>query len=247
MAGRYRQKRKNRTGKLLWGITAAVIAVAIIIVGLALSSGGEPEPTQPAENSGISMEFEEMEPISLGQGLRISRVGAYTGIYMEDGSNNAVAGTMMVVLDNTGDKDLQLARFTLQYDDFIAEFEVTNIPAGTSVVALERNRRSAAGIPKAAQLNVVLFFRENMDLMENALKLTGKQGSITVENISGADIDGDIWIYYKYSSEDLFYGGITFRSKIAGGLKAGERAQVSAGHYQPEDSGIVWVDAVAQN
>ena len=35
-----------------------------------------------------NMELEDMVPIELGQRLRISHVGAYTGTYMEDGSND---------------------------------------------------------------------------------------------------------------------------------------------------------------
>ena len=48
-------------------------------------------------------------------------------------------------------------------------------------------------------------------------------------------------MYYKNSATDLLYGGITYRSKVSGGLKAGEIRQITAGHYNPKSSSIVMV------
>lgn len=241
MARRYRKKALKGSWKILLAAAAVIVVAVIVIVILTLPKEEEPEQTLPQGNTGISVEYEKTDPIELGQGLRISRVGAYTGIYMEDGTNEVVTGTMMVILENTSEKDLQLARFTLQYADTTAQFEVTNLPAGASVVTLEKNRRGSAGAPQSAELTAVTFFQQEMSLMDNTLKLTGQRGSINVENTSGTDISGDIWVYYKYSATDIFYGGITFRAKLAGGLKAGESAQLPAGHYDPDGSKLVWV------
>ena len=179
--------------------------------------------------------------IVLERGLKITKIGSYTGIYMEDGSNETVSGLMMVILKNTGSQDLQLARFTLEYEDFTAEFEVTNLPAGASVVTLERNRRDAAGAPKSAKLSTVVFLQEKMTLLEDRLELSGSTGSIRVKNISDSDISGTVWVYYKYSAADILYGGITFRAKLTDGLKAGESAQIPAGHYNPNSVKFLWV------
>ena len=238
------QRKRRKRQKISWLVPAVVIAVivaAVVIVVLALPHSGEPEPTQPQGTGGTKVEYVEMDPIDLGQGLIIDYVGAYTGIYMEDGSNETVTGLMMVILKNTSEKDLQLARFTLEYADFTAEFEVTNLSAGASVVTLERNRRDAAGEPKSAKLSTVVFFQEKMALLEDKLELSGSAGTISVKNISGEDISGNIWVYYKYSATDIFYGGITFRAKITDGLKAGESTKIPAGHYNPNSVQIVCV------
>lgn len=238
------QRKRRKRQKTSWVIPAAVVAViviAVVIVIFALPHSGEPEPTQPQGTGGTKVEYVEMDPIDLGQGLVIDYAGAYTGIYMEDGTNEMVTGLMMVILKNTGNQDLQLARFTLEYADFTAEFEVTNLPAGASVVTLEKNRRDAAGEPKSAKLSTVVFFQEKMTLLEEQLELSGSAGTISVKNISGADISGNIWVYYKYSATDIFYGGITFRAKLTDGLKAGESAQIPAGHYNPNSVKIVCV------
>ena len=55
------------------------------------------------------------------------------------------------------------------------------------------------------------------------------------------DISGDIYIYYKFAATDIFYGGITFRVRVEGGLKAGELRQIPAGHFKPGECRIVQV------
>ena len=60
--------------------------------------------------------------------------------------------------------------------------------------------------------------------------------------VSGADIPGDIYVYYKNSASDLLYGGITYRVAVKGGLAAGKSTQVIAGHYVSGGSRIVSVD-----
>ena len=87
----------------------------------------------------------------------------------------------------------------------------------------------------------VAVFDEPMDLMADTIRISGMDGMLNVENISDRDITGQIYIYYKYASADTFYGGITFRVPVEGGLKAGELRQVPAGHYSPEGCTLVQV------
>ena len=52
---------------------------------------------------------------------------------------------------------------------------------------------------------------------------------------------GDIYIYYKNFSGGIYYGGITYRVKIEGGLKSGEIRQLMSTHYYEEASEILMV------
>lgn len=237
------QRKRRRQRRSPWFIPAVVlgaIVTVLIIVAVALTVGG-PGQDLPQNTSGIRVDYTDVDPMDLGQGLCIDHVGNYTGIYMEDGSNDVVSGILMTIVKNTGEKDLQLARFSLKYGDVTAEFEVTNLPAGESVVVLEKNRRSVSGKPESANLSTALFFEEKMTLLEEKVELSGQKGSIGVKNISGEDISGTVWVYYKYSATDLFYGGITFRAKLTGGLKAGGSANIPAGHYDPNSVKLLWV------
>lgn len=185
---------------------------------------------------------EEAGPIVLSDELQILFISDYTGMYVEDGTNEIVSDVMMILVENVSDKDLQLARIDLVYGDFTANFEITNLPAGEKLVALEKNRHSAvAEKHQSAELKNVVFFEEPMSILEESLQFSGSNGILQVENISSEDITGDIYVYYKNSATDLLYGGITYRVVIRGGLASGQSTQVFSGHYSPETSRIVSV------
>ena len=181
-------------------------------------------------------------PIVLSEELQILTVSGYSGMYVEDGSNEIVSDVMMVIVENTSLQDLQLARFRLEYSDFTASFEITNLPAGEKLVALERNRHTnVAEKHLSAKIDAMVFFPEPMDLHEDSFRISGSDGVLRVENISGSDISGDIMIFYKNSAQDLLNGGITYRIVVRDGLAAGESKQIISGHYSPENSRIISV------
>ncbi len=204
------------------------------------ATGSDPAETQ--ETTAQTSETEAVfEPIDLGQGLIISELAAYTGAYMEDGTNEVVSGVLMGILENTSDQALQYARITLHYGEDKAEFAVTNIPAGARVVLLEQNRMEYVEVaPDSSEIQDVLFLPE-FEMYEDIFEITGEKGNLTVKNISDDAITGDIYVYYKNSSQDLLYGGITYRARLEGGLEPGESQQIIAAHYNPTGSIILMV------
>jgi hypothetical protein len=72
-----------------------------------------------------------------------------------------------------------------------------------------------------ATADSVALFDSHPGMSEDQLEIQCLNGIINVTNISGADLNGDILIYYKNNIGDIFYGGITYRLRIEGGLKAG--------------------------
>ena len=199
-----------------------------------------PVPEKPTQT--VRIETEEQKPINLGYGLQITDSGRYSGVYMEDGSNEIVSDVMMVVAENTGESDIQLAEFTALCGGEEYRFKVTNLAAGARAVLLELDRRSAAsGTVESAVLGNAALFPEPMELYEDTIEIGGLEGMLNVKNISGSDISGDIFIYYKYAARDICYGGITFRVRIEGGLKAGELRQIPAGHFDPDGCAVVQV------
>lgn len=211
---------------------------AVMIAGVLLGcSPAEPAVTAtiPVESSIPSVSVWEEEHIDLGQGLVIRRLDRYSGIYMEDGSGELVQDVMMLLLENTSDRDLQLARIDVDYGDFTAEFEVTSLPAGEKAVLLERSRRAYTGaVWISCTARNVVFFAEPMDLEADRIELTGAEGTIRIRNLTAADIPGEVCIYYKNSAADLYYGGITYRVTVPEGIAAGETVTIPTGHYAPE-------------
>lgn len=222
-------------------IIAVLLLSAMLLTLCACGKGNdEPEITTvpPTTNVGIA-EDNVSQTAFLGNNLYITDIGNYTGIYMEDGSDEYVSKVMMIVLKNEGENALQLARINLEYSDFTAQFEVTNLPAGESVVLLEKNRHEYnQGAYLNAKADNLVFFQEPMSLKEDQLKLTGQNGSILVENLTDETF-GEIYIYYKNSATDLFYGGITYRAKVEAGLKPGKETTVMTKHFYPNACTII--------
>ena len=203
----------------------------------------QPETTAPAQTQTVPAET--VDVYDLCDELQINRIDSYVGIYMEDGTDDVVSGILMISVTNESDRDLQLARINLAYPDAVAQFEVTNLPAGATVTLLEKNRMEMPDqAPVSSSVENLLFFPEPMDLQQERIQLGGSTGMLTVSNISGEDIDGDIYVYYKNTSGDQFYGGITFRAKVSGGLKAGETATLMANHYAPDSCTVVLVETL---
>lgn len=257
MAKYLKKKKKSRAAKVLAVLVTVLAVVCAVLICLAVFQGGDQggtvqNPTDSAGNVTSTQaqetlpEATEPQPIVLSDKLVIHHISSYAGIYMEDGSDEVVSDVMMIVLENTSEDDLQLARIRIAYPDFTAEFEVTNIPSGEKVVALEKNRHPATKEEHlSAQAETVVFYSKAMVLQENRIRITGSNGSLEVENISGEDIAGDIFIYYKNSATDLLYGGITYRVSVKGGLAAGEKTSIIAGHYTVNGSRLLLVDCGA--
>lgn len=215
-------------------ILALMLAAAMLLT-FAACRNKEPDPTEPEQTTG-KIDYPEDNTVQsafLGSNLYITDIGKYTGAYMEDGSDEIVTDVLMVVLKNDNDTALQLARINLQYADFTANFEVTNLPAGESVVLLEKNRHEYVSQSYLrATVENVSFFQNAMSLQEDKIKITGDKGLLTIENLTDETL-GEIYIYYKNSAVDLYYGGITYRARVDAGLKPGKSTTVMTNHYYP--------------
>lgn len=257
-----KKKKKSSAGLNVLLIVLAVLLAAMIgLIGIlkqreipllemteptAEATQAAAEQTQEAEEAPEETQAEasgQFETVNLAMGLQLLHIGKYTGMYMEDGTNETVTNVMMVILENTGDQDLQLARIYIEYPEFTAEFEATNLPAGEKVVLLEKNRQEiTADAYTGIQVKNVVYYSEPMSLQEERIQIEGGKGNLKVTNISEEDITGDIYIYYKHSASDLLYGGITYRVTVRGGLAAGESSSVIAGHYSPDTCRLLLVE-----
>ena len=203
------------------------------------------DPGASQESTGASVQIENVESVSvsLSRGMEIVDVGSYTGMYMEDGSDEIVSGVLMIVVANKGEEDIQYAEITLSAGAETAYFSLTTLPAGESVVLLEQNRMSYSKsvIYSDAKASNVAVFKEPMSLREDLITIQALKGAMNITNISGADITGDIVIYYKNSSSDMLYGGITYRVRLSGGMKKDEIKQIVSDHFSAGGSSIMFV------
>lgn len=236
------KKNKKHFDRRFWAIIAGTLLVVTIAVVVLLVSGKDSSEETSSDSFFQKAELIQNEPEQLCDGLLLQGVGSYTGIFLEDGSEDQVTDVMMIQLKNTGKKDLQLANLSLAFESFTAEFDITNLPAGATMVVLEKNRR-----PYVEQrymnmaLSNLVFFDKNLDIVSDLYEITGTSGEINLKNISNLSVEKDIYVSYKYMSGNIFYGGITFRAKLPGGLKPGETKQISAQHFHPEHCVVVQI------
>ena len=259
---------KNKyKGKRVLVIILIVLTLAMILYGLYCHFESDKDGEKPREdftvitketeskdlvdNTAVNeivlqgAEFIESQdiPIAIGHDLYIKKIGSYTGAFIEDGSDVQVQEVCMIILTNKSDKDLQYANINLTIGSKEGNFKVTTLTAGASALVLETK-----GIPytkdidySSVVLDTAVFFSDELSLCEDTLEITALDRMLNVKNLSSKDINEDIFIYYKTIDNGIYMGGITYRVRVSGGLKAGEIKQVAASHYNKIKSSILFV------
>lgn len=221
---------KKNDRRIPAGIVAAAIvlaAVAVIVAAVVLQGR---EKKDKNENS-------------LGNGIYIEASEPYTGIFWEDGSDSEVEDVWSLKVVNSSDKDIQYLRIHAATGNAEGDFEITTLPAGGEIIVLES---SAAAYPQDADnaryesVNLA-FFQEELSILPDSLTLYGQDNWIKAENISGENIDKDIYVYYKNIKDGVLQGGITYRAVFPGGIPAGESAEQEVVHYMKDTSQVMYV------
>lgn len=253
MSGKFSKKRtKKKSLRGLWIVLIAVAAIFALVIGMALLTGnGEKSvsyATPDSQEPMVSVPEEITAPVSiteyiLANTLRIDNLGSYTGIYMEDGSDELVSGIMRITVTNIGDQALQYADVTLSGPAGEAEFKFSTLKPGESAVVLEANRKpySNTDVYTTAATSGIVFFQEELSLQEDKLQIQPLDGGFNITNVSGEDIAGEITVYFKDSAAGMYYGGITYRGRVQGGMKAGEIRQIMSENFSDSGTTVVFI------
>lgn len=257
------KSRKKRDGKLY--VCVAVIALVFCAAGGMFLLKKEPseqnkpnqrqnaekaEETEKAEGTEKSEPnpYEEFTPLdgenpTLGFALEekdlvLEQVGCYTGPYVEDGSDLQVEQVAAVIIRNTSDKMLQLLQLELMIDGQEALFQISNLPAGAQVLAMEMNRISVSEESRIEYNQEASVFLEDASLHEDILEVSGKDGRLTVGNRTEESLK-NVYVYYKTKrDEDSYLGGITYRVGFEE-IPARTSIEEEAGHFKESSSRIL--------
>jgi hypothetical protein len=250
MTNKKKHSRRRRLNPRFVGMVCVVAALlAGVILWIVLTDGPADELDTatgdfiPIGKPDIQLgELQNMQT-DLGNNLKITDMGSYTGVYMEDGSDEIVSRVLMIVVKNTGEKTVQYGQVSLTNGKVTANFTLTTLPPGESVVLLEQSRMSYADAKSLTQssASAVTFMETEPSLLQDHLKIQSLDGAMNITNISGEDITGDIVIYYKNAAADLLYGGITYRITVRGGLKKDEVRQISVSHLSAVGSRVMFI------
>jgi len=225
-------KTKNRIRILSIFLFILVVILAIIIFQQ------RDKETIAFENDEAKMETVEF---NLGEELLVTKVGSYSGAYMEDASDEEVTDVMAIMLTNTGDKTLQYAEVTLYGKDEEAVFAVTTLKPHTSMLVLESTRKEYADKYTEASVQNVVFFEKEPSIYEDVFEVQPLDGGFNITNISEKDVEEEVIIYFKDCMNDIYYGGITYRGRIEGGLKSGEIRQIMTDNFSASDTEVMFI------
>lgn len=189
-----------------------------------------------------SNETEKAEQIVLSDpNLTVESIGAYSGSFIEDGSDEATKNVTAMLITNNSDQMLQVALIDFQVNsNETASFKVTNLPAGTSTLVLESNKREFSDKDTYTYGNAATGYMDQPTLEEDKVELKTENGKITLKNKTDKELK-TVYVYYKYMQiGGAYLGGITYRTPFEN-VGAGKEAEAVAAHFNPDSSQIMGV------
>lgn len=189
-----------------------------------------------------SKETEKAEQIVLSDpNLTVESIGAYSGSFIEDGSDEATKNVTAMLITNNSDQMLQVALIDFQVNsNETASFKVTNLPAGTSTLVLESNKREFSDNDTYTYGNAATGYMDQPTLEEDKVELKTENGKITLKNKTDKKLKR-VYVYYKYMQiGGAYFGGITYRTPFEN-VGAGKEAEAVAAHFNPDSSQIMGV------
>ena len=176
--------------------------------------------------------------------LTVESIGRYSGSFLEDGSDEPTANVAAMLITNHSDQMLQIAQIDFQVNDTeTASFKVTDLPAGTSTLVLESNKREFKEEDSYTYGNAATGYMEQPTLEEDKFDIEVEKGKITLKNKTN-ETYAKVYVYYKYVQlGGAYLGGITYRTPFED-VKGGAEVEAVAGHFNPESSKIMAVQVL---
>ena len=176
-----------------------------------------------------------------GTELTVQNISSYDGIFLEDGSDGEVAGIAAMVVENTGDINVEYAAITISCNGEAMEFDVSDLPAGATAVVQEKNKTPYQN-GTYTDCSAVVAEMGDFEMSEDQVKVEETEnGSLLVTNLTDEEIPC-VRIFYKFymEEEETYVGGITYTAKLTG-LSAGASQTVTPSHYAAGSSRIMMV------
>ena len=193
-------------------------------------------PTEPPETTSPYVSFPYAIPETP---LVIEDVKSYSGIYLEDGSDEPIEDVAAILVRNEGNQCVEYAEIRMNGTEEDLRFVLSGLEAGASAVVMEADRDSAV-MQNYWQITADAAVTDFFALSEEALTIEETEdGQLQITNISETDIPC-ARIFYKFylADENLYVGGIAYTVKLLD-LKAGASATVAPSHYAAGQSKII--------
>lgn len=173
-----------------------------------------------------------------GTQLVIDRIDGYSGVFLEDGSDEEVSDIFAIHVQNQGE-NVEYSSINLEVGGQELNFEISDLPSGTAVSVLESSAapyESGEALYRGSQTAYIDAF----DMLESEVGIVvGADNSIAVTNLTGEKIQS-LRIFYKFVQGQEYLGGITYTAKIED-LPGGETKTIYPSHFSTEGSRIMMV------
>ena len=176
-----------------------------------------------------------------GYGLTIEKLAAYSGMFVEDGSNANTSNVAMLLVKNDGDFPVEYTQIRVMWEQEELLFDISALPVGEKLVVQEKTGKALAE-GKAASASALVVQRADMEMSEGKVKVTDNgDNTLTIENLTDETIP-TVRVFYKYymEEEDLLVGGIAFTVRVTR-LGAGASTTIQPSHYTSQTSRVVMV------
>ncbi len=170
-----------------------------------------------------------VEKVASAADLYSLEICSYSGQFMEDNSFEEVENVAAMRLENRSEEFLDLATITYDLGEGKeAVFEVKGLPAGETVLVLEKNRLPLTGNEKfTGYPEVEASFNKYAITTTNDISVEVKDGVLIVSNMTRSTLE-NVTIYYKLTdAEGNFLGGVAYVSSV-GDLKPQETKEKDA-------------------
>lgn len=174
--------------------------------------------------------------------ITIQRINAYSGIFIEDGSDKEVKNVAAIEVKNTSNKPLEFAQIQLYNGNKKLVFDVSTLPANSSAVVMEKNKASFNSSKGVTYGGTTAGYVNSLEKASSIKCKKVKNNGIEVTNTSSKNIPC-VRVFYKYkSSEGYYVGGITYTAKVED-LKAGASQTIYPSHFASDGGEIMMVKA----
>lgn len=152
-------------------------------------------------------------------------------------------GKLAVVAENISDSDVEYALLTVKTKSGELTFNVSALLKGTKAVLLcnEDVGSNSGEVYTAWQTKDKIVFEKTPVMNDDKFEINVLDGSVSVKNISGKDIESDIYIYYKDKKDDLVNGSVTYKFRVDG-IKADSQTYVKAPELNENNCMIIFTD-----
>ena len=152
-------------------------------------------------------------------------------------------GRLAVIVENVSEEDVEYAVLTAKTKSDTLTFNVSALLSGTKAVLLcnESVESDPNEVYTSWQTENKVIFENTPVMNDDKFEVQIAEGSISVKNISGEDIESDIYIYYKDKKDDVVNGSVTYKIRVDA-LKEGSQTFIKAPDINENNCQIIFTD-----